>query len=397
MNPSKRKITVLKQIVKLIPRSLVPKLARKHGVDKQSRTFSPWSHVLSLLHAQLSHALSLNDVCDSLRNHSGALQDIRGATPPSRNGLSHANRERNAAMAEDLFWSVLCRLRKVAPRFGLGHGYSGIPHRFKRTINAVDSTTIKLFANCIHWAKHRRRKAAAKMHLRLDLQTFLPKYVLVKSANTHDSTEASEVCADLADGEVVVFDKAYAEFSHLSVLNRRGIFWVTRARDNLKYEVVGQHRYPCGKIIRDVRIRLTGIDTTRHYPETLRLVEAIVEVDGKEMKMTFIANNFEWASSSICDLYRSRWGIEVFFKEIKQTLQIADFLGYNENAVKWQIWTALLVYVLLRYVAHTRAWPFSFPRLFTALRGVLWHYFDMNSVLESCGTAGAPLKVFKFQ
>lgn len=393
MNPSKRKFTVLKQIVKHIPRNLVPRLASKHGVDKQSRDISPWSHVLSLLHAQLSHALSLNDVCDTLRNHAGALKDIRAASPPSRNGLSNANRKRNPAMAEELFWSVLLELKRRSPRFWLGHGYSGVPYRFKRAINAVDSTTIKLFANSMSWAKHRRRKAAAKMHLRLDLQTFLPRYALVKAASTHDSTEAVELCAGLSEGEIAVFDKAYCDFSHLALLNKRKVFWVTRLKDNIQYRVVGQHRRPGGRIIKDVLIELTGIGTSEHYPEYLRLVEAIVEVDGRQMRMTFITNNMHWASSSVCGLYKCRWGIEVFFKEIKQTLQIADFLGYNENAVKWQIWTALLTYVLLRYIHHVYQWPFTFPRLFTVIRGVLWSCFDLAGVLESCGTAGAPKRM----
>jgi len=172
MNPSKRKVTVLKQISKLIPRNMIPKLASKHGVDKQSRSFTPWSHVLSLMYAQLSHAMSLNDVCDAISNHSGAFKDIREASLPSRNGLSHANRNRNPEMAEDLFWSVFRELKKNTPGFGLNSG-GGVPHRFKRTINAVDSSTISLFANCLDWAKHRRRKAAAKMHLRLDLRSFL--------------------------------------------------------------------------------------------------------------------------------------------------------------------------------------------------------------------------------
>ena len=107
MKPTKSTMTVLKQAVELIPAYLVPKLARKHGVDKQSRSFSPWSHVVSQIHTQLAHSLSLNDVCDDLRTHSGALSTVRGATPPSRNGLSHANRNRNADMAEELFWATL--------------------------------------------------------------------------------------------------------------------------------------------------------------------------------------------------------------------------------------------------------------------------------------------------
>ena len=108
------------------------------------------------------------------------------------------------------------------------------------------------------------------------------------------------------------------------------------------------------------------------------------------MIMTFLKNNREWAPSSICDLYEARWGIEVFFKEIKQTLKLADFLGHNENAVRWQIWTAFLTYILLRFIAFLSGWNKSFARLFTALRGVLWSRLDMYSVLHCCGTAHDP-------
>jgi hypothetical protein len=290
------------------------------------------------------------------------------------------------------FWSVFAELKKSSPRFGLNHK-AGIPYRFKRTINAVDSSTISLFANCLDWAKHRRPKAAAKMHLRLNLQSFLPQCVIVKAANTHDSTEAKELCATISAGEIVVFDKAYVDFKHLSHLNNRQVFWVTRSKDNMSYEVVGQHTSPKGKIIRDDKIKLTGQNTPEHYSNELRIVEARVEVDGKERIMIFITNNFKWAPNSIADLYKARWGIELFFKQIKQTLQIADFLGYNENAVKWQIWIALLVYILLRYIAHIKQWAFLFPRLFTILRGVLWSLLDMDAVISSCGTAGAPIKL----
>jgi len=389
MNPSKHKMTVLSQIFKLIPRNLIPKLAREYGVDKQSRSFSPTSHVLALMFGQLSHALGLNDICDTLRNHSGVLETIREAVAPSRNAFSHANRNRNPAMAEKLFWSVLEHLEELSPGFRLqGRQYCALPRRFKRAINVIDSTTIKLVANCLDWAKHRRKKAAAKMHLRLDLRSFLPNFVLVKSAGTNDAKEARAVCAGISAGEIAVFDKAYVDFKHLRNLSERGVFWVTRAKDNMKYEVVGQHSVPDGNIIRDENVALTGFYSSKWHPESFRLVEALVEVDGKPKKMTFITNNLTWSPSSICDLYKARWSIEVFFKEIKQTLQLADFIGNNENAVRWQIWTALLVYILLRFIAWQSKWTHSFTRLFTTLRGVLWSAFEMFSVLACCGTAG---------
>ena len=391
MSPTTSKYTVLNQICKLIPTNIVSQLAEKHGVTKHARRFSPWSHVVSLIFAQLAHSLSLNDICDTCRNHESLIAHIEDAVPPSRNGLSHANKIRNGDMAEDLFWQVLSHIRKHHPQFGYKHGYSGIPRRFKRTIHAIDSTTIQLVVNSISWAKHRRRKAAAKCHMGLNLQTFLPEIAIVKAANTHDSTEAKELCSTLKDGEIAVMDKAYVDFNHLSLLNNRGVFWVTRAKTNMDYRVVGQHRLPTNDILRDDIIQLTGITTKIYYPNKLRLVEAVVVVEKKRRKMTFLTNNFTWAASSICDLYKSRWGVEVFFKQIKQTLQIADFMGYSENAVKWQIWTALLTYVLLRYIAEMGKWQGSFSRLFTLLRGVLFQKKEMYSIMSFCSQArGSP-------
>ena len=125
--PTRNKFTILKQVVEKIPGYLVSKLAREHGVDLQSRSFSPWSHVVTMVYAQLSHALGLNDVSDSLRHHSGALKTLRGATPPSKNGLSHANRVRNADMAEELFWATLTDMQKEHPGFGIGGNTAGFP------------------------------------------------------------------------------------------------------------------------------------------------------------------------------------------------------------------------------------------------------------------------------
>jgi hypothetical protein len=333
MKPSRHQFTVLKQIIDLIPSHLVPRLAREHGVDKKSRKFTPWSHVVSLVFTQLAHALSLNDVCDALRNHVGVLTSVRRAEPPSRNGLSHANRERNADMAEALFWNVLVAFRAAAPNFGMGRKYVGLPRRFKRIINVVDSTTIRLVANCMDWAKHRRRKAAAKCHMRLDLHTFLPRFAIVKAADTHDSSEAAELCADVRAGEIVIFDKAYVDFEHLNRLTERGVFWVTRAKDNMAYETMGQHTLPRDNILLDASIQLTTHYSKKDYPDPLRLIVAVVEVDGKDTVMTFLTNNMQWAPGSICDLYQARWGIEVFFKQIKQTLQLADFRVWGRTRV----------------------------------------------------------------
>lgn len=391
MKPAKHQYTILKQICQHIPAHLVAKLARSFGIDKKARSFSPWSHIVAMLHVQIAHSLSLNDVADTLRNHSGVLTTIRGATPPSRNGLSHANRVRDPNMAQALFWDVLSHIQSNHPDFGRGHKYSGLPGRFKRTIYAIDSTTIKLVANCIDWAKHRRRKAAAKCHMQLNLQTFLPQFAIVKEAAAHDSTEAYRLCMTLKCGEIAVFDKAYVDFPHLADLDRRGVFWVTRAKDNMQYRIIKQHIKPKGDVLSDVLIKLETPKSYKAYPQKLRLVTACVEINGVKKIMTFITNNMTWAASSICDLYKCRWGVEVFFKQIKQTLQLGDFLGHSRNAILWQVWMALLAYVLIRFIGHLGQWKGAFSRLFTLLRGVLFSRLDAFSVMSLCGTArGSP-------
>jgi hypothetical protein len=392
--PTRSKLSIFRQLCNLIPNHLVPQLARDTGAEAKSRSFKPWSHVVSLLFAQFTHAVGLNDVCDSLRLHSGPLSAIRGATPPSRNGLSTANRERPAALAEQLFWKTLAHLQSVSPAFGAGRGGKRLAHRFKTAIHVVDATTIQLIAACLDWAKHRRRKAAAKCHLRLDLHSFLPRFALIDTARHNDAKRAREVCAGIRAGEIVLFDKAYVDFVHLHDLNQRGVFWVTRAKDNLQFKVVKRRiKKPQGKILRDDEILLTVSQSRADYPQRLRRVVALVEVDGVEREMVFLTNNFQWAASTVAELYRCRWQIEVFFKQIKQTLQLADFLGNSANAVQWQVWTALLVYVLLRYQAFLSRWGSSFVRLWTSVRSGLWLKLDLVALLKSYGTAGGDFRL----
>ncbi len=386
--PTRTNLSVLAQLCNLIPGFLVSRIARQSGVDKKARTFCPWSHLVALLFAQFTHALSLNDVCDALKNHAAKLSRIRGAVAPSKNAFSHANRERDGNMAQMLFWEILNHFVSICPRFG-GQRFQAMPRRFKRAVHAVDSSTIHLVVNCIDWARHRRRKAAAKLHLRLNLQCFLPAFAIVDTAAHNDNKRARELCAGLDAGQIAVFDKAYVDFAHLSDLTKRAVFWVTRAKDNMQYRLKKRLlKKPAGKILRDDLIVLTTDVSREKYPQALRRVRAIVEVDGKDREMEFLTNNLQWAASSIADLYKSRWQIEVFFKEIKQTLQLCDFLGHNKNAVLWQVWTALILYVLLRFLAFANRWRHGFKRFFCLLRSSVWDGVLIAGLASLCGTAG---------
>lgn len=393
MKPTRSKFSTLQQICLLIPGHMVAKLARKHGVQKKSRTFTPWSHVVVMMYAHLAHAVGLNDVCDAVGAHRGKLAAVRGATPPSRNALSYANKHRSAKMAEELFWTMLDHLTAQCPQFG-GRTYRGFPRRFKRAIHVVDSTTIKLVANCMDWARHKRRKAGAKAHMRLDLQSFLPRFAIVDTARPNDNKCAREMCAGIRAGEIVIFDKAYLDLLHLFSLNQRGVFWVTRAKDNIRARCVKRLiKKPQGNILSDELIVMERAVAREKYPERFRRVRALVERDGKLVEMVFITNNLKWAPASIAELYKSRWAIEAFFKQLKQTLQLCDFLGHSKNAIQWQVWTALLVYLLLRYLAFISRWPHSYNRLVALVRSSLWSRFDLMALLRSYGIADGSFRM----
>ena len=389
--PAKFSLPILRQLCNLIPTHLVPKLARDHAVDERTRTYSAWSHVVTMLFAHLTHAIGLNDVCDSLQMHAGPLSAVRGATPPTRNNLSHANKVRDCAMAEALYWRMMDHLTAVSPEFARGKVRRGFLRRFHKAIYAMDSTTIQLVMNNLDWARHRRRKAAAKCHMRLNLESYLPGCVIIDTAKHHDNTQARVLCGVLRSGEIVVFDKAYVDFGHLKDLDDRGVFWVSRAKDNLRYRRVRKlHTTTQRRVIEDELIVLETPASRTAYPGVLRRVLALVEIDGKDVEMEYLTNNLEWSAWTVCELYRCRWDIEVFFKEIKATLQLSDFLGHNANAVRWQIWMGLLVHLLLRYLAWLHHWSHSFTRLFTVLRAVLWRRWHLGELLGRYGTAGPP-------
>lgn len=290
---------------------------------------------------------------------------------------------------ERLFWAELAHLQHASPDFATGRKGKGLLRRFKVKIHAVDSTTMQLVANCMDWAKHRRRKAAAKMHLRLDLHSCLPSFAIVDTAGEHDNKRAREICAGLAAGEIAAFDKAYIDFYHLAELDARGVHWVTRAKDTMKYHAVKNLPGGHENVIKDQLVVHKG----KHKGMRVRRVEAWVEVDQEWRVMVFITNNLAWSPRSVCDLYRRRWDIEVFFKQVKQTLKLSGFLGHSANAVRWQVYAALLVYVLLRFLAHLSSWGHRFTRLFAVTRSALWERLDLLAWLKSYGTASGQFKV----
>lgn len=389
---TRRSVSVFHQLVQWIPHGLIEQTARDEKIV--ARNLSYTAQMLSLMLGHFLHAFSLNEICDIAQVHHAALSRTRGMTAPRRNTLSNANRTRDPAVAERVYWQLAEHLGRVSPGFSNGKNHGKLA-RFKgRKIYAIDSTTLKLTLNSIDWAKHRTRKAAAKAHMRTDIACMLPRFVTVGSAKRHDSTEAEALCAGLEAGDVVLADRGYNDFAFLWRRTENGVFFVVRDKQGMRFNVVDRHppgTLPDG-IISDETIKLDGVTTREAYPLPLRRVRAMVEVDGRMREMSFLTNNLKWSASTVAELYKARWTVELLFKELKQTLQLQDFFGENEKAVSWQVWTALIVHLLLRFLKHLSKWKSSYSRFAGVIRAAVWVKADLMELLTLYGTAPPDLR-----
>ena len=388
---------VFRQILMLIAPNLVHETEREHPC--RARTFSPWSHLVALLFHQLAHTLSLNGVCDQAATYAAKWQTLRGATAPCRNTFSNANRHRDPAFAEALYWKLVAHFSAESPAF-LRKTQKGYLGRFRnRRIRLLDSSTICLALNCIDWARHRAKKAAAKLHVLLDLACRLPTVAIIDAARPHDSVRAPDAAASLVAGDILAADRAYSGYPFLSGLAERGVFYVVRAKSNYQFRVVKRLAEPreadpalkTTQILSDDLVSPALKGSAEAYKAdggVLRRVVARVKVDKTMRTLTFLTNHLAWSARTVAEIYRSRWEIEVFFKELKQTCQLRDFLGYSENAVKWQIWTALIAHLLLRYLEFLHGWKLSHSRLAGVIRGSLWLNRNLGQLLSTFGMAG---------
>jgi len=388
---------ILRQLVNLIPPNIFHAAAAT--TKDLSRAFSPWSHAVALIYQQLTKTESLNGVCDAARIHASQWQELRGAVPPRRNTFSNANQHRDPVMMETLYWKMMAHLGGLSPDFVKVRNPAFLARFRKRHIHLLDSSTIQLVLNSIDWARHRRRKAAAKLHMNYLLGNLLPSFAIVDDAGHHDSVRALAVTSNLADGDILVADRAYTDFGFLNALALRRVSFVVREKTNLVMETVKELQPPAEydakttttQILGDEIVRPSRKGTAAKYTAgdgTLRRITAMIEVRGQMRQMVFFTNNLEWSAKTVAELYRARWAVELFFKELKQTCQLHDFVGYNENAVKWQIWTGLLVHLLLRYLKFLSKWKLSFSRLAGVIRAGIWVRRKVVQLLEMYGTAG---------
>ncbi len=341
---------VFAQIVSFLRKNEFDKCVARYKGDKHYRTLTAWNHFLQLLFGQLIGCNGLRSICLCLKAHEDKLYHagIRGRVNES--SLSRAGEKRDWRIFAD-FGAHLISL--VRPMYAASH-LPDITH--EGNILALDSTTISLSLKLFSWAPGKYSRGAVKMHTLLDMRGNIPVFVHITDGKWHDSN-ALDLLIPQRDA-IYVMDKAYFDLEALHRLERAGAFFVTRAKDNLLFKAVASIKVDKSTGLRcDQRIRLTGKMSQCRYPERLRRIKYADAQSGKTL--VFLTNNFMADPLEIAEIYRQRWQIEVFFKWIKQNLQIKTLWGHSENAVHIHIWVAVCAYLLVAYIKAQLKSPYS--------------------------------------
>jgi hypothetical protein len=355
------------QILQIIPRNSFSRLVYERRAEYCAKGFSSWDQTVAMLFCQFAQAKSLREISDGLAVTFGKINHLGILAAPANRTLAYANAHRPHQLFVKLFFQILDICHQESP--GKKKKF-----RFKNKLLSLDSTTIDLCLNLFPWAKFRQTKGAVKLHLLLDHDGYLPDFAIITDGNHHDVSVASNFT--LPAGSVIAVDRGYYDFDLFYQWNRSGVFFVTRLKDNAAYEVIEDYSVSeHSNILQDQAICFTGFQTRHKYPEQLRRVVVWDEENKKEVEL--LTNHFNFGATTIGKIYRDRWEIELFFKVLKQHLIIKTFVGTSPNALKTQIWTALIAILLLRYLQFKSKCNAPFCRLIALLRLNLFSYRNL--------------------
>lgn len=332
--------TLFAQLMDFLPWSTFARIVARYDGDRAVRTLPCAEQYRVMAFAQLTYRESLRDIETCLSAQSAKLYHMGFRQPVRRATLADANESRDWRIHADFAQRLIAQARRLYAEESLGAD-------LKETVYALDSTTIDLCLSMFPWADFRSAKAAVKMHTLLDLRGNIPTFIHVSNGKLHDVNVLDLLTPEA--GAIYIMDRGYIDFARLYLLHQAGAFFVTRAKSNLKAHRVysAASDRPAG-VIADQTIALDGPQSSRDYPDHLRRIRFRDPQTGKTL--VFLTNRTVLAALTICDLYKSRWRVELFFKWIKQHLRIKRFYGTSENAVKTQIWIAVSVYVLVAIV-----------------------------------------------
>ncbi len=359
--------SLFSQILHVVPRNSFLRLVHQRGAERNAKGFSSWSQYVAMLFCQLAQAKSLREISDGLAVTCGKLTHLGLSSAPAKSTLAYANAHRPWQLYQDTFFQLLDVCRKESP--GKKRKF-----RFKNKLFSIDSTTIDLCLSLFPWADFRQTKGAVKLHMLLDHDGYLPNFAVITDGKGADVITARHFT--LPFGSIVAVDRGYIDFNLFSQWHKSGVFFVTRLKDNAAYEVIENRHVPQrGNVLVDHIIRFTVPKTRLKYPGLLRRVVVWDEENKREIEL--LTNHLRFGATTIGAIYRDRWEIELFFKVLKQHLKIKTFVGTSPNALKTQIWTALIAVLLLRYLQFRSKYNLPLCRLVALLRLNLFSYRNL--------------------
>lgn len=367
-----RSASLFSQLLKQVSRPLFAELVGKHKAERNAKGFTCWTQLVSMLFCQLARAESLREISNGLSCCLGKLTHLGVDRAPNKSSLSYANQHRPAALYEDTFWALLSRFRQDGRL-----GSRKRRFRFKNKLLSLDATTISLCLSLFPWAKFRRNKGGVKAHVLLDHDDYMPRFIRITPANQADVKVAQKL--RFTKGSILVIDRGYIDYAMFGRWCDEGVYFVSRLKDNAIYYKVIEHKTP-GKdnILADQTIVLS--QQMEACPHLLRRV-VVWDPAGKR-EIVLLTNHRKLAAATIAAIYKDRWEIELFFKALKQNLKVKTFVGTSENALRIQIWTALIALLLLKWLHHLSGAKWSLSTLAAMLRMNLFTYRDLMDWLN---------------
>lgn len=365
-----RVCSIFAQLLQLLPRHKFQEAVQKHKAERHARGFTCWGQFVAMLFCQIGGARSLREICNGLAASEGKLKHLGIPNAPKRSTLAYANEHRPWQVYETMFWALLERCREVAA--------GKKKFRFKNKLLSLDSTSIDLCASLFDWARYKRTKGAVKLHLLLDNEGYLPCFAVITDGKSHDVTVGRTL--RFAPGTVVVMDKGYVDYPWWQRLSEDGVFFVTRLKQDLKYTILGENPLPTkGGVRGDHWIEIASTQQ-RRYKQVLRVVT--IWDEEKQEELAFLTNHFEFGATTIARVYKERWQIELFFKALKQLLRVKTFVGTSANALKIQLWTALIAMLVVKYLQLKSTFGWSLSNLVALVRQQLFVYRDLYLWLD---------------
>ncbi|WP_276974976.1 IS4 family transposase [Flavobacterium filum] len=363
-------ITLFGQIIYELDRPLFNKIVSAFQSDKYSKGINSWTHLVSMLFCNFSRATSLREITNGLLSIENNLVHLGIANKcPKRSSLSYINKNRTSELFKEYYL-------KLFEKFSIGETFKMKHSRIRKKLYLLDSSIVTLSLSLFDWARYSHTKGAIKIHTLLDYEGCLPNFVLITDGKVGDATAAKLI--DIPSNSVVVADRAYASFELLSQWDKKAIKFVVRIKESTQFVRFKERELPKEKweeILIDEIVLLENANTRSKYSKKLRRV--VVYDKKKDIIIELITNNFNWTAETISELYKCRWQIESFFKEIKNHVRIKTFVGTSSNAVEIQIWTALITMLILRYLKSISKYGWCLSNLIAFLRMNLFVKIDL--------------------